>query len=282
MAAAHAIGRRGPRIVAPLLGACLAASAHAKEEPLWEVGLGAGAVALTDYPGASSSHVYPVPWGYLLYNGKFLKADRDGVRGLLVNQKWIEINLSADLTAPVRSDAARAGMPELRTTVGLGPSLDLHLYRSEHERVKLDLNLPVRSAVTIETRPSGIGWVFEPNLDIDIRDVLNLPGWNLGVATGPLFSDARYDAYFYSVAPEYALPTRPAYEARGGYSGTKIVGVISKRFPKFRFAAYLHYDTLAGASFVDSPLVERRHDWSGGFGFAWMIGRSAQMVNVPD
>ncbi len=61
MAAARAIGRFPRCIIALLLGACLAASADAKEEPLWEIGLGGGAVALTDYPGASSSHVYPVP-----------------------------------------------------------------------------------------------------------------------------------------------------------------------------------------------------------------------------
>ena len=279
--AAPAIGSR-LACIAALLGACAGHSARATQEPLWEYGLGAGAVVLNDYPGAASSQVYPVPWGYLSYNGEFLRADRDGVRGLLVNRPWIEINLSANLTAPVRNNAARSGMPDLRSTVELGPSLDLHLYRSESARVKLDLNLPVRAAVTIEARPNVIGWGFEPNVNLDIREVFGRPAWNLGVSAGPRFADTRYDAYFYSVAPQYALPTRPAYEAHGGYSGTKIVAAISKHFPKFRFAAYLHYDTLAGASFAESPLVERRHDWSGGFGFAWMISRSQHMVEVPD
>ncbi|HMD73617.1 MAG TPA: MipA/OmpV family protein [Steroidobacteraceae bacterium] len=281
MRAAPTIGRR-LACAAALLGACTSRIAGAAEEPLWEYGLGAGVVLLNDYPGAASSHVYPVPWGYLTYNGKFLRADRDGVRGLLVNRPWIEINLSANLTAPVRNNAARASMPDLRSTVELGPSLDLHLYRSESARVKLDLNFPMRAAVTIEARPNEIGWVFEPTVNVDIRAVFGRPAWNLGVAAGPRFADTRYDAYFYSVAPEYALPTRPAYEARGGYSGSKIVAAISKHSPRFRFAAYLHYDTLAGASFADSPLVERRHDWSGGFGFAWMISRSHQVVDVPD
>ncbi|MGA2779842.1 MAG: MipA/OmpV family protein [Steroidobacteraceae bacterium] len=282
MAATPAIGRHLSRMCAALLVTAASMRASATQEPLWEYGLGAGAVALNDYTGAGSSHVYPVPWGYLVYNGKFLKADRDGVRGLFVDQKWIEINMSANLTAPVRNNAARAGMPELRSTVQLGPSLDLHLYRSENSRVKLDLNLPVRAAVTIEAQPKDIGWVFAPNLDIDIRDVFNRKGWNLGLEAGPEFADAHYQNYFYSVSAQYALPTRPAYEAPGGYSGTQFFAAISKHYPKFHFAAYLHYDTLAGASFAGSPLVERRHDWSGGFGFAWMISRSRQMVEVPD
>jgi outer membrane scaffolding protein for murein synthesis (MipA/OmpV family) len=268
--------------LAALLCLCTSSPAGAAQEPLWQYGLGVGAVVLNDYAGSSSSHVYPVPWGYLVYNGKFLKADRDGVRGLLVDQKWIEVNLSANLTAPVRNNAARAGMPELRSTVELGPSLDLHLIGSPNARVKLDLNLPVRAALTVEAHPDEIGWVFEPNLDLDIRDVFGAPGWSLGLETGPQFSDTRYDAYFYSVAPQYALPQRPAYQATGGYAGSKFVAAISKHYPKFRFAAYLHYDTLAGASFATSPLVERRHDWSGGFGFAWMIATSRQTVEVPD
>jgi outer membrane scaffolding protein for murein synthesis (MipA/OmpV family) len=44
----------------------------------------------------------------------------------------------------------------------------------------------------------------------------------------------------------------------------------------------MRYDTLAGAAFVDSPLVQRKSYWTGGFGFAWMIKRSSQIVNVPD
>jgi len=256
--------------------------AIATEQPLWEYGLGAGAVVLTDYPGASSSHAYPVPFGYLLYNGRFLKSDRDGVRGLLLDRKWLEFSLSGYLTPPVRNNAARNGMPELRSTVELGPALNVHLFRSEESRVKLDLKLPLRSALTVAAPPRAIGWVFEPSLDLDLQGIPHLPGWNLGLLAGPMFADAKYHDYFYSVAPQYALPSRPEYAAPGGYSGTEIVGAIWRRFPRFKFAAYVHYDTLAGASFDASPLVERRHDWSGGFGFAWTIGRSTQTVDVPN
>jgi outer membrane scaffolding protein for murein synthesis (MipA/OmpV family) len=44
----------------------------------------------------------------------------------------------------------------------------------------------------------------------------------------------------------------------------------------------MRYDTLAGAVFMDSPLVQRRSYWSAGFGFAWMLRRSSSMVEVPD
>jgi outer membrane scaffolding protein for murein synthesis (MipA/OmpV family) len=274
--------RRGALCLALLVTCCRAGTAHAAEQPLWEVGLGGAVVALNDYPGSASSHVYPLPFGYFLYNGKYLKSDRDGARALLVARPWVEFNVSAYLTAPVRNNAARSGMPELRSTVELGPAVDFHLFRSESDRVKLDLTLPVRSAFTIAAPPRAIGWVFEPNLSIDFKGLPHLPGWNVGLLAGPMFADARYHDYFYSVAPEYALASRPEYAAPGGYSGSRIVGAISKHYPKFFFGAYVRYDTLAGASFVDSPLVERRQDWSGGFGVAWMVGRSKQTVDVTD
>jgi outer membrane scaffolding protein for murein synthesis (MipA/OmpV family) len=264
------------------LALCWARTGMATEEPLWEVGLGGAVVALNDYPGSSSSHVYPLPFGYLLYNGKYLKSNRDGVRGLLVDRPWVEFNVSAYLTAPVRNNAARSGMPELRSTIELGPAVDFHLFRSAGDRVKLDLTLPVRSAFTIQAPPHAIGWVFEPSLGVDLQDLPHLPRWNLGLLAGPMFADARYNDYFYSVAPQYALGSRPAYAAPGGYAGSRIVGALSKHYPKFFFGAYLRYDTLAGAGFEDSPLVERKHDWSGGFGIAWMVGRSQQTVDVTD
>jgi MipA family protein len=255
---------------------------HAKEEPLWEFGLGLGAIAFEDYRGSDTVHAYPVPVPYVIYNGKFLKADREGVRGTLFNQDKFEINLSVNLTTPVRNDSERSGMPDLKSTVELGPSFDIHLFRSEDAKFKLDLRMPLRAAATIEGSPQVIGWTFTPRFNLDIADLEGLKGWNLGFLAGPLFADRRYNQYFYSVASQYATLSRPEYQASGGYAGTQSIVALSKRYPKFWAGAYMRYDTLAGAVFVDSPLVQRRSYWSAGFGFAWMLRRSSSMVEVPD
>ena len=276
------IRRNRVQCAAALLALCCMHGAQAREEPLYEFGLGVGALAFKDYRGSDTSHGYPLPIGYLLYNGKFLKANRDGIRGTLFNQDRFELNVSFDATTPVRSDRVRSGMPDLKSTVELGPSFDLHLMRSDDRKVKLDLRMPVRAAVTVEASPKVIGWTFTPRLALDIRDPMGFNGWNLGFLTGPLFADRRYHAYFYTVAPQFATPERPIFEARSGYAGTQFITALSKRFPKFWVGAYARYDTLAGATFVDSPLVQRKSYMSGGFGFAWMISRSSQMVQVPD
>jgi outer membrane protein len=270
-------------IAAMLLAAvCCAVPARAKEVPLWEFGLGAGAIAFEDYRGSNTTHAYPLPVPYVVYNGKFLKADRDGVRGTLFNQNWLEINLSFNLTTPVRNDRERSGMPDLKSTVEVGPSFDFHLFRSDDRRVKFDLRMPLRYAATVESSPRIIGWTFSPRFNVDLRDPFGFVGWNLGLLAGPLFADHRYHDYFYSVAPQFATLSRPEFQARGGYAGTQTLAALSKRYPKFWVGAYMRYDTLAGAAFVDSPLVQRKSYWTGGFGFAWMIRRSSQLVQVPD
>ncbi|MEA3162035.1 MAG: MipA family protein [Gammaproteobacteria bacterium] len=265
-----------------LAAACCTVPAHAKEVPLWEVGLGAGAIAFQDYRGSNTTHAYPLPVPYVIYNGKFLKADRDGVRGTLFNQDRLEINLSFNLTTPVRNDRERSGMPDLRSTVEVGPSFDLHLFRSDGGKVKFDLRMPLRYAATVESSPRIIGWTFSPRFNLDLRDPFGLPGWNLGLLAGPLFADHRYHDYFYSVAPQFATASRPEFHAEGGYAGTQTLAALSKRYPKFWVGAYMRYDTLAGAAFVDSPLVQRKSYWTGGFGFAWMLRKSTQLVEIPD
>ncbi len=266
-----------------LLALCWAAGpALPKEEPLWEYGLGVGAVAFADYRGSAAWHVYPLPIPYVTYNGKFLKSDRDGVRGTLFNQRHIELNLSLHATTPVRNDEERGGMPDLKPTVEIGPSMDLHLWRSEGAKFKFDLRLPLRAAFTLEALPRMIGWTFTPRFNLDIADPMRFTGWNMGLLIGPLFADRRYHDYFYSVAPQYATATRPVYQAVGGYAGTQAIVALSKRFPNFWVGAYVRYDSLAGAVFVDSPLVQRQSYWSTGFGISWMIHRSSTLVEVPD
>jgi hypothetical protein len=226
--------------------------------------------------------VYVLPLPYFYYRGKFLRADRNGVRGLLFNQSWIELNVSADATTPVRRNAAREGMPDLRSTIEIGPSIDMHLWKSNDQRVKFDVRVPLRSVFTVQAVPHSVGWVFAPSAVVDVKDIAGVTGWYFGALAGPLFADHRYDDYYYTVAPQFATPERPAYQATAGYSGAEILASLSKRYPSFWVGAYVRHDTLAGAVFESSPLVKRNDYWSGGLGIAWMIHQSSQMVDADE
>jgi len=171
-------------------------------------------------------------------------------------------------------------MPQLKSTVELGIAADFHLWRSEDSRIKLDLRVPVRQAFTLQAPPQAIGWTLTPGFRLKVKDPCGFTGWTAGIYTGPLFGNRHYDAYFYSVAPQNATASRPAFQAAGGYAGTQFDADLSKRFTHYWVGAFVRYDTLADAVFADSPLVQRDHYWAGGLFFAWMIGRSSRMVEV--
>ena len=257
-------------------------SSHAEQKPLWEAGLGVGGMAFPDYRGSDETNAYPLPLPYFVYRGKFLKADREGVRGELFDRRYLELSLSMNATIPVSSDdnAAREGMPNLRPTLEFGPSLDIHVWESAQRGMKLDVVMPLRLPITLEGSPQALGWNFSPRLNLDIANVAGKDGWNFGIGAGPLFGAAKFHEYFYSVAPRYATAGRPAYDASGGYSGTHVLTAISKRFPGYWVGAYLRYDNLHTAAFEDSPLVRRQNYITGGIGIAWMIGKSKRMVEV--
>lgn len=279
----HPIG-----LAALALAICASGAAHADEpspadvKPLWEFGLGAGVLAFDDYRGSATSHAYPIPLPYFVYRGNFLRSDANGLRGRFFNQDRVELSFSVNGTTPVLNDSARHGMPDLRPTLEVGPALDIHLWRSADERLKLNVRVPVREAFTIDTSPRAIGAFAAPNINLDIAQLRGSEGWKLGFLAGPLFAIRSYDDYFYSVAPQYASPGRPAFEARGGYAGTQALASLSRRYPSYWVGAYVRYDALAGASFADSPLVATHGYWTLGFGVAWMIAKSTRLVESKE
>lgn len=278
---------RLPSFRQPAAAACACAllaafPAAAEPLPLWEAGLGLAAISLPDYRGADTSRAYVLPAPYFVYRGEFLKADRSGVRSTLFNTERVELNLSLNATLPVSSknNAVRQGMASLRPTVELGPTLSVNLWNAPSGKMKLDLRTPLRTAVTMESSPRQIGWLFGPNVNLDVRDPFGMPGWNLGMLAGPLFQSRRYNSYFYGVGAGDATAARPRYEARGGYAGSQFTAAVSRRFDRYWVGGFLRYDTLGGASFEDSPLVQRKNAVSAGVAVTWIFGQSSTMVDA--
>jgi outer membrane scaffolding protein for murein synthesis (MipA/OmpV family) len=172
-------------------------------------------------------------------------------------------------------------MPDLDPTLELGPSLNISLYRSAGDRASLELRMPLRAVVASDfTHASYQGVLFQPHVNLDVRGVFPGPGWNMGLLAGPLFADRRYHQYFYSVEPQFATPGRPAYEARGGYSGMQFIGSVSKRFQNYWVGAFVKADSLHGAAFEDSPLVKKKAAYTGGFAVAYVFAVSSRRVQA--
>jgi outer membrane scaffolding protein for murein synthesis (MipA/OmpV family) len=233
---------------------------------------------MPDYRGSDEvrRYVLPVPW--VVYRLDWLKVDRSGVRSIFFESDRAEVNFSMTASPPVRSDdnRARRGMENLRPLVEAGPSLDVRLWRSEGKGSTLKLLMPLRGALTLESRTRYVGVTFSPSLNLDVGGIGG--GWNLGLVAGPVFASGRQDEYYYGVPEKDALPGRPAYDAPSGYGGTQFLASVTRRFGNVWLGAFGRYDTLQGASFEESPLVRR--DWyaSGGIGLAYVFARSEEKV----
>lgn len=274
--------------MARLAAACLAffavAAQAAEERPLWEIGAGVAAFSFPMYRGSDQTNNFLMPVPHFTYNGDFFKADRQGIRGSLFDSDRVDLTISLALSPPVASEDIRArnGMSDLEATFEIGPQLDFTFWRSENKARFVKLLMPLRAAVTVEGSPKDIGWVFHPKLNMDITDLPGLPGWNLGTLAGPLFGDKRQHAYYYSVAPQFATATRPAYEAEAGYAGMQYLVALSKRFPKYWVGGFVRYDNLTGATFEDSPLVRQKDYFAAGIAMTWILGESSTRVMVND
>ncbi|MBI5782982.1 MAG: MipA/OmpV family protein [Gammaproteobacteria bacterium] len=262
-------------LIPTLMAACLLApAARAGDLPRWELGLGLAGLSIPDYRGSDEQRGYLLPLPYVQYRGEVFQIDREGAHGKLFASERVRIELSVNAGPPARSrdNEARRGMPDIDPTVEVGPSLEIYLLRDKARDRAWSIRLPWRAvAATDLSHVDGIGWVFAPHLNYEAR---RLDGWGLGVAAGPLYASEKYHDYYYEVSPDHATATRPAYDAPGGYSGSRLTFTASRRFPDFWVGAFARYDRLSDAAFEDSPLVMKKTSFMAGVGIAWVLAEA--------
>jgi outer membrane scaffolding protein for murein synthesis (MipA/OmpV family) len=172
-------------------------------------------------------------------------------------------------------------MPDLDPTLEAGPLVKVLLWKSGDRRRELSLQLPVRAAFTLQN-PEFIGWVFNPVVDLFQRNVGPGGQWRFGMQAGPVFTDRRYNQYYYEVDPRFATATRPAYAASGGYGGTQFTVTANRRFGQWWVGTFARAYALGGAAFVESPLVQRRSALYAGVGVAYVFAESGTRVESDD
>lgn len=257
----------------------LVTPASADQVPLWEMGAGVAAIDFPDYRGSNERKSYVLPMPYLIYRGDFLKIDRQRVRGQLFHSDKVELDVSVNGSVPVRNNGARLGMPNLDPTFEIGPSMNIMLYQTESNQAQVELRLPVRAVIGSDfSYFRSVGWIFQPLLNLDVQNAFDLTGWSLGTAIGPIFTDRRYNQYFYGIDSQYSLADRPAYSAHGGYAGMQFVIAMTKRSSAYWTSGFVKLDTLRGAAFEQSPLVKTKQYATVGFAITWIFAESSTKV----
>ncbi len=268
-----------------VLLAALPAAGRGAELPQWEAGLGATLFSMPDYRGSDRSQVYVYPLPYLIYRSDTLKVDRGSIRGIFFKSERLELDTSFNGSPPVKSSAsgARRGMPDLDATLEAGPSLKIRLAEDPGTGYRAELQLPLRAAFATDfsyLRYAGL--VFSPRLNFDWAQLLAKGRWSAGFAIGPVFVDSVNARHYYSVDALSAAPGRPFYDARGGYAGMQLSLAGTVKTDGVWVAVFSRVDSLQGARFEDSPLVNSRWNLTAGIAVAWVFGASDVLVHTDE
>lgn len=253
----------------------------AEKLPLWEAGVGVGAVALPAYKGSATYRTFAAPLPYFVYRGEIFRANRDGLRANLWQSDGWSADLSLGGALPVRSSGTlREGMRNLPPSIELGGVIEYDAYTTSGGSI-IKLLLPIRQALAVEK--SGvhrIGLLTLPTLRGSGR--LNLSGKNYdwGVNVSAIFADRAYNGYYYDVSAANALPDRPVYRAEGGAAGITLFAGAKRRIGNWWLGGFVGGSNIGNAVFVRSPLVETHANWYTGVSLIWIFDKSDTTVSV--
>ncbi|MEM8546856.1 MAG: MipA/OmpV family protein [Pseudomonadota bacterium] len=279
-----------------LLALCLAAALPAKGQltpesapdtdengeglPLWEVGVGGAIISTPDYPASTGSTVRGAPLPVVIYRGKFLRlGDGSLASGRLFESERLELDLSLSGSFDAESEdvEARAGMPDLGWAFEIGPELEWQLTSLAVEDRRWKLELPVRAAFSADDgRLNPRGFVFSPQLEYERE--LSGGRYEISFSITPTFATQRLHDYFYTVDPEFATATRPAYDADGGYLQTNFAVGLQRRGDNTFAALGVSYASFAGSANADSPLHLNDSGWRIGLFFVRKLWASERRI----
>lgn len=272
------------KAILSLLGILLNSAVQAEDLktgqlPRWELGGGLAFFHLPDYPGADQDRSYALPFPYVIYRGERLKADREGLRGMVFEHPLWDLDISAGGSLPVNSadNSAREGMDDLDFSFELGPSLRLKLHDSAMEKIQLRFNLRALLAVDDFPAMNYEGWMFNPELRWGRR---LSDAFSMRASVQMRYGSADYHDYFYGVGPRYATAIRPVYRGSSGYNSSG-AGLNLRWHAKsnWRVMLGLSYLDLHGASFEDSPLFRKNSGVYFGFSVSRILWRSSVKVD---
>ncbi len=259
--------------------------ARAQQLPVFEAGIAGGGGWLPAYPASDQNRWRGLAVPYIIYRGSIFRADDSGLRARASLAEGIELSVSASGGVNASSDdvTARQGMPDLQWLGEIGPNLRFTLWRGGEEASpsRIVLDTPVRAVFSTDwSSVSFRGFTFAPDIAYEHMHFLS-PFARLRLSAGVVFGTDRYTDYFYQVAPEFARPGRPAYDAQPGYVGSRVS--LSYRLPlneRFSVVAGGRVENFSGASNADSPLFRSEWNFSVVAGFAVSLWRSEATVNA--
>ncbi len=239
----------------------------------WDAGIGLATLSFPAYRGASDRRQLTLPLPSFSIESRDFRLGRNGAELALNRSSTLALRLSGSGSLPVDSEdlSIRAGMPNLLSSVEMGPALRWKLWHHDNWRIYPEWLL--RGVIATDLRRAEfIGWVSQPQISLKWKNELRADHsseWRLDA--GPVFANGRYHGYYYDVAEEFALPQRPAFDAAGGFGGWRLKTAWVLLRGRLGLYSYAAYDNLERAEFRASPLVQERHYWLAGVMLSWRL-----------
>ncbi len=262
--------------------------ANGVELPRWEFGLAAAALEVPAYPSSASSteRQFLVPW--FVYRGDRVRLQDGGAKLIALENRRVTLDISVggSLNANSQDAPLRAGMPDLEYLLELGPKVDVRLFDEllpGGQQKQLSWATALRAAVSTDFKSADHrGGVLGTQLRYRHRGLADNRLSLSASVTATWASESLLD-YIYQVDEAFALPQRPAYDARGGYVGTSLSFGIFHEFNE-RWSLYIGVSTALhnGAANRDSPLFEKDSTTGIFGGVSWEVKRSRQSVRIFD
>jgi outer membrane scaffolding protein for murein synthesis (MipA/OmpV family) len=252
----------------------------AQDLSLWEGGLGLLNFEAPHYRGSKQKKDYVWPLPYFIIRGDKIQAESSFIRGNFYRTDKYSFDLStnAGLNVNSKDNQKRQNMPNINNSFELGVLFRYFLWKDENKENMLNFEMPIRSVfVTNFKSIDHIGYFSIPYLNFLSRPQHWNGFWSMEFSVGPMYGSKKLHNYYYSIAPDFSNPDRPAYESKPGYSGTQIALVMSKRIKKLLIFPWIRYDNLKGAAFIDSPLIETNHYVMGGIGLVYFFAQSGSL-----
>jgi outer membrane protein len=248
--------------------------------PQLEIGFGVNVMNINNYRGSDQTtrYIWPIP--FFIFRTKTFEAQNTFMSGTLYTSGKLSVALSLMATLRVNSHEtiARNGMPNLDPTIEIGPIANYELWRSDNAFITL--SIPLRTVTAAHFfAAKHVGFFSVPFLGLAFNPQPATLGTFQSFSIATMFGSKKYHEYFYSVAPEYATPNRPAYEPSAGYSGAHVTWFGSKKWREIYFYGFYRYDRLEGAVFEDSPLVRTKGYTIAGGGIIWYFHKSDDTVH---
>ena len=261
--------------------AALAQVADEETEPLWEAGVGGGAVYTPDYPGSDEHNANGGAAPYIIYRGDIFRLGEGSiVKGIVMETERFEFDISFDASfdADSEDNDAREGMPDLDFLGEVGPQLTINL--GEYHKGQLEIELPVRAVFSTDFgNLDHRGYVFNPQISYDLDGFFE--GFNIFLGLGATFATEELHDYFYQVEERHATSSRMVYDAEAGYMGSELSAAFSYGITdRLRFFTGVQVSYYGGAANEDSPLLLDEITNAVGAGFVWSLYESDAQVPI--